>query len=143
MDREGILRLIRMLKASRATELEVAQGGTRIRLVRPLVQATSAEVAAAAVAAGEVPLVVEPHGVLVPSGHVGLFRQGREPGAAPLVKVGQKVRKGQALGVVESLRRPVMIEAPVDGEVLEVLQEDGGRVEYGTPLFRLLPASSE
>jgi acetyl-CoA carboxylase biotin carboxyl carrier protein len=74
---------------------------------------------------------------------VGLFRQGREPGAGPLVKVGQKVRKGQALGVVESLRRPVMIEAPVDGEVLEVLQEDGGRVEYGTPLFRLLPASSE
>ena len=143
MDREGILRLIRMLKASRATELEVAEAGSRVRLVRPSAQVTPPVDASASVGVGEAPLVVEPHGVLVPSGHVGLFRQGREPGAAPAGQGRAEVRKGQALGVVESLRRPVMIEAPVDGELLEVLQEDGGRVEYGTPLFRLLPASVE
>jgi acetyl-CoA carboxylase biotin carboxyl carrier protein len=144
MDREGILRLIRRLKASTATELEVRDGKARVRLVRPLTPAAAPLEAAApvAAAAGAAP-AVETHGVLVPSGHVGLFRQGREPGAAPLVTVGQKVRKGQALGVVESLRRPVVIESSVDGELLDILVEDGARVEYGTPLFRLLPSSSD
>jgi acetyl-CoA carboxylase biotin carboxyl carrier protein len=140
MDREGILRLIRMLKASRATELEVRQGASRVRLVRPSAPAAAAAQPAAPPTHAE---ALALHGVLVPSGHVGLFRRRREPGAGPLVEVGQKVTRGQPLGVVESLRRPVVIESPVDGEVLGILAEDGERVEYGTPLFRLLPASPE
>jgi acetyl-CoA carboxylase biotin carboxyl carrier protein len=150
MDRDRILALIGKLKASGATELEVVDGGVRVRVVRPAppTRPSGASGRATVESAAEAgvlgcPEPEPPHGVLVVSHVVGFFRRGREPGAEPLAEAGQTVRKGQPLGYVEALRRAVAIEAPVDGEVIEFLAEDGARVEYATPLVRLHPAGSE
>lgn len=137
MDREKILRLVRMLKASQASDLEVERDGLRVAITRQLAE-ERAEAPAAEEGEGR-PRAVEAmvEGVLVNSHVVGFFRRGREPGAEPLAEPGQRVPAGKPLCAVEALSRWVLVDAPVDCEVVEFLLEDGERTEYGTPLARL------
>lgn len=154
MDRERVLALLRKLKASRATELEVSDGDLRVRIVRAAPAAAPLPVAQMAAEAGAAPVVAPvpagapvgsdaDHHVLVVSHVVGFFRRSREAGGKPLAEPGQSVSKGQPLAVVEALRRAVVIDAPVDGELIEFLAEDGARVEYGSPVARLEPTDTE
>lgn len=144
MDRERILGLLAKLKQSRATEIEVRDGDFHVRIVRAAPAGeSSAGAALAPAAASEAGTAHEHHGVLIVSHVVGFFRRSRQPGDPPLAEVGQQVAKGQPIAVVEALRQAVAIEAPVDGTVLEFLADDGMRVEYATPLARLLPAETE
>jgi biotin carboxyl carrier protein len=147
MDRDRILRLLAQLRQSRATELEVREGDFRVRLVRAAAGERHSPAEGAGVTEAGAPQEAVPagahHGVLVVSHVVGFFRRAREPGGQPLAEVGQQVTKGQPIAVVEALRQAVAIEAPVDGTVLEFLADDGMRVEYATPLARLLPADAE
>lgn len=145
MDRERILGLLAKLKQSRATEIEVRDGDFRVRIVRrpPAAEGGGMAVLAPAADASEAASAPAHHGVLVVSHVVGFFRRSRQPGDPPLAEVGQQVAKGQPIAVVEALRQTVVVEAPVDGTVLEFLADDGLRVEYATPLARLLPANAD
>jgi acetyl-CoA carboxylase biotin carboxyl carrier protein len=78
----------------------------------------------------------EPELLTVKSTAVGLFRN-----AEPALQIGDRVKVGQVVGVVESLKVPNEIGALAHGEVVEILVEDGQGVEYGQPLVVLRPAS--
>jgi len=74
-------------------------------------------------------------GLTINSPMVGTFYQAPSPGAAPFVKVGDTVNKGQAVGIVEAMKIMNEIEAELDCTILEILVEDGQPVEFDTPLF--------
>ncbi len=68
---------------------------------------------------------------------VGTFYSKPSPDKEEFVKVGDKVKKGQVVCIIEAMKLMNEIEAEVDGEVVEVCLNDGDAVEYGKPLFKL------
>ncbi|MBM0239936.1 acetyl-CoA carboxylase biotin carboxyl carrier protein [Micromonospora sp. ATA32] len=78
--------------------------------------------------------------VTVRSPMVGTFYRAPEPGAAPFVAVGDLVRPGQVVGIVEAMKLMNEVTADRAGRVAEVLVDDGKPVEYDQPLVRLEPA---
>ena len=78
-------------------------------------------------------------GVLVSSPFVGTFYRAPSPDSPPFVEVGAKVKKGQTLCIVEAMKLMNEIESEVDGTVAEILVQNATPVEFGEPLFRVLP----
>jgi acetyl-CoA carboxylase biotin carboxyl carrier protein len=76
-------------------------------------------------------------GELITSPMVGTFYQAPSPDSPPYVKVGDKVKKGQTLCIIEAMKIMNELEAEFDCEILEVLVEDGQPVEFDTPLFKV------
>lgn len=141
LDRDAVRRVIGLLKQSAAEELAIQDGETYVRAKR-----TGGGTAAPAEAGPETeaepgaePVVVqpEPHLHTVKAGLVGLFHRGRGPDTEPLVAVGDRVTEGQVIGTIEALRKLTDVVCDAEGELVEVLQEDGQPVEYGQPLFSL------
>ncbi|MEH1015202.1 biotin/lipoyl-containing protein [Micromonospora sp. CPCC 206060] len=81
-------------------------------------------------------------GITVPAPMVGTFYRAAEPGGKPFVEVGEQIRPGQVIGIVEAMKLMNQIAADQTGTVLELLVADGEPVEFGQPLLRLLPASN-
>ena len=77
----------------------------------------------------------EPSGNVVKSPLVGTFYAAPSEDAAPFVKIGDKVKKGQVLAIVEAMKLMNDIESDFDGEIAEIYVENGQPVEYGQPLF--------
>lgn len=76
-------------------------------------------------------------GKIITSPMVGTFYMKPSPNADPYVKVGQKVKKGDVLCIIEAMKLMNEIEAEFDGTIKEILVKDGESVEYGKPLFEL------
>jgi acetyl-CoA carboxylase biotin carboxyl carrier protein len=93
--------------------------------------ASSAAAAAAAQAAEEVDLGI------VKSPIVGTFFRSSEPGAPPFVEVGDTVKKGQVLCIIEAMKLMNEIDSELDGEVVKVYVENGQPVQYGERLFAI------
>jgi len=79
----------------------------------------------------------EVEGELISSPMVGTFYQAPSPDSPPFVRVGDKVRKGDTLCIIEAMKIFNELEAEFDCEILEILVEDGQPVEFDTPLFRV------
>ena len=79
---------------------------------------------------------VEPGAVLT-SPFVGTFYRAPSPEAPPFAEVGQAVRKGQVVCIVEAMKLMNEIESEFDGKILEILVKNAEHVEYGQPLFRI------
>ena len=77
--------------------------------------------------------------VYITSPFVGTFYRTPSPEAPSFVEVGQRVRKGQVLCIIEAMKLMNEIEAEVDGSIVAVLAENGQPVEYGEPLFQIRP----
>lgn len=142
VDRERIVELLEIFKASEAGEFALQEGDRTYRFVRAVAAAAPEAVATAdavpvAAAAAPAP-ATEP--VIVTARVVGLFYRGKQPGQDPLVHVGDTVTEGQTLGMVEVLRKPTIIVSPVAGEVVEISHEEGHGVQYGDPLFVIRPS---
>lgn len=75
--------------------------------------------------------------VLAPT--VGTFYRSPEPGAQPFVEVGDSVRPGQQVAILEAMKLMLPVEVETDGVVIEILKRDAAAVEYGEPLFLLEP----
>jgi acetyl-CoA carboxylase biotin carboxyl carrier protein len=88
---------------------------------------------AAPPAAPAAPPVVEGH--MVKSPMVGTFYRSSSPGATPFVEVGQTVKEGQTLCIIEAMKLLNEIESDKAGVIKEILVENGQPVEYGQPLF--------
>lgn len=144
--------LAKILRQHDLSEVEVETEEARIRVSRsgsggPVVAVAPApqpQVAAPA-APGEskgngVSDAVDDSLVTINSPFVGTFYQAPSPGAAPFAKSGQAVTKGHTLCIVEAMKLMNEIEAEMDCTVVEVLAKDAETVEYGQPLFRVLPA---
>ncbi|MCZ8063963.1 acetyl-CoA carboxylase biotin carboxyl carrier protein [Silanimonas sp.] len=162
MDLRKIKALIDLLEKSNLTEIEIKEGEESVRLSRasraaPMptyVQAAPAEhapapapVAHAAPAAGKAPAAEhasESHGKPgkdVPDGHtirspmVGTFYASPNPDAPSFVKVGQTVKAGDTLGIIEAMKMFNPIEADVSGTVRAILVKSGQPIEFDEPMF--------
>ena len=78
--------------------------------------------------------------MIVKSPIVGTFYRSSEPGAKPFVDVGQHVRIGQVLCIIEAMKLMNEINAESEGEVVKVFVENGQPVQYGERLFAIRPA---
>ena len=150
MDLRKIKKLIDLLEESNLAELEIKEGEEVVRLSRvpkgnavmaapaPVAAAPAPVAAAAPVAA---PAEAAPAADALPAGHVvkapmvGTFYASSSPGAAPFVKVGQQVKAGETLGVIEAMKMFNQIEADVAGTVQAILVENGQPVEFDEPMF--------
>ncbi len=101
--------------------------------------AVSANGDGASQAGAEVP--VDPH-VLVKSPMVGTFRRSVSKNRPPMIMLGNHIKPGDPLAVVECMKIPTDVVSYCAGEVKEILVEDGQPVEYGQPLFSILPVAS-
>jgi acetyl-CoA carboxylase biotin carboxyl carrier protein len=149
MDIRKIKKLIEMLEESDLAEIEVQEGEESVRISRhgkhaPAMIAPAhfsspppATPAPAAPAAGALPEVSEaqPGGHVITSPIVGSFYRAPSPGAPPFVEVGQKVKAGETLCIIEAMKMLNQIESDKDGVVAAILVENGQPVEYGQPLF--------
>src|SRR5579859_2931928 len=148
MDLRKIKKLIDLLEESNLAELEIKEGEEVVRLSRVPkggVAVAAAPVAVAAPVAAPVAAapVVEaaPAVPALPAGHVvkapmvGTFYASSSPGAAAFVKVGQQVKAGETLGIIEAMKMFNQIEADVAGTVQAILVENGQPVEFDQPMF--------
>ncbi|WP_321336995.1 acetyl-CoA carboxylase biotin carboxyl carrier protein [Breoghania sp.] len=142
IDHDLIRQLATLLDETNLTEIEVEQDSLRIRVARQIsvqapVSAPAPALAAAPAPAGESATPVDPANRpgVVPSPMVGTAYHSPEPGARPFVDVGQTVRAGQTVMIVEAMKTMNQIAAPKAGTVKEILVEDGQPVEFGEPLL--------
>ncbi len=149
MDLRKIKKLIDLLEESNLAELEIKEGEEVVRLSRvpkgtapAAAPATTVPVASAPVAATPAAAAPEaPAAEALPAGHVvkapmvGTFYASATPGAPPFVKVGQQVKAGETLGVIEAMKMFNQIEAEVAGTVQAILVENGQPLEFDEPMF--------
>jgi acetyl-CoA carboxylase biotin carboxyl carrier protein len=155
MDLRKVKKLIELLEESNLSELEIKEGEEVVRLSRfptggaiapqmiaapapMMIAPTAAPAASAAPAAAPMPTTTEPGlpaGTVVRSPMVGTFYAASSPGAEPFVKVGQQVKVGDPLGVIEAMKMFNQIEAEVAGTVVAIVADNGQAVEFDEPLF--------
>lgn len=143
MDIRKIKKLIEILEESGIAELEIKEGEEAIRISRYSAAPTSVAYAPAPVAlqqpvanVGTAPPVEEIlSGHIVKSPMVGTYYRSASPGAKSFVEVGQSVKQGDTLCIIEAMKILNQIEADKDGTVTKILVENAEPVEYGQPLF--------
>ena len=146
IDTAYIERLAELLQRTGLTEIEVCQGETRIRVAKqhpPAVEYTvppPASVAHAALApapAAPAPTAEAAHPGTITSPMVGTVYLAAEPSAPAFVSVGDTVKEGQTLLIIEAMKVMNAIRAPRAGRVLRIFVENSAPVEYGEPLLVL------
>ncbi|WP_018184416.1 acetyl-CoA carboxylase biotin carboxyl carrier protein [Kaistia granuli] len=143
IDQDLIRQLALLLTETDLTEIEVEHEDLRIRVARTVTAAPAAyHVAAPAAPVAPVAATVAPsevnlasHPGIVPSPMVGTAYRSAEPGAKTFVEIGDAVREGQTLLIVEAMKTMNQIPAPRSGVVKAIMVEDGQPVEYGEPLL--------
>ena len=155
MEFENLLTLIKTVSDSELTDFDYEENGTRIRLkkkketvvvsgtssnvpvmglqtVQPLGQITESEAKMEKdIADGE------PEGMLIKSPLVGTFYAAPAEDADPFVSVGDQVKKGQTLAIVEAMKLMNEIAAETDGEIVDICVQNGEIVEFGQTMFKI------
>lgn len=143
IDQDLIRQLALLLTETDLTEIEVEHENLRIRVARTItaapasyqVAAPVAPVAAAAAPAAPAEVSLAGHPGIVPSPMVGTAYRSPEPGSKTFIEIGDTVREGQTLLIVEAMKTMNQIPAPRSGVVKAIMVEDGQPVEYGEPLL--------
>ena len=149
MDLRKLKTLIDLVSESNVSELEITEADGKVRIVKagaaPVVMMQAAPQAAPVAAAAAAPAAVEAAPVVaapaVETGHivtspmVGTFYRASSPGAKSFAEVGDVVKEGQAVCIIEAMKILNEIEADKDGTITKILVENGQPVEYGQPLF--------
>ncbi|MCS6762908.1 MAG: acetyl-CoA carboxylase biotin carboxyl carrier protein [Candidatus Protistobacter heckmanni] len=138
MDLRKLKTLIDLVAESDISELEVTEGEGKVRIVKsaPTQMIAAAPMAAAPAAApAESAAPAAQAGHVVKSPMVGTFYRAASPGAAPFVNVGDTVKEGQVLCIIEAMKLLNEIEADKAGVIKEIPAENGQAVEYGQSLF--------
>ncbi|GIZ12974.1 acetyl-CoA carboxylase biotin carboxyl carrier protein [Pseudomonas sp. NCCP-436] len=153
MDIRKVKKLIELLEESGIDELEIKEGEESVRISRHSKQAASyapqpvfaapqapapAAAAAAAPAAEAAPAAPKLNGTVVRSPMVGTFYRAASPSSPSFVEVGQSVKKGDVLCIVEAMKMMNHIEAEASGVIESILVENGQPVEYDQPLFTIV-----
>jgi acetyl-CoA carboxylase biotin carboxyl carrier protein len=138
IDHDLIRELAELLTETNLSEIEIEKADLRVRVARGGVERPTYTVPADArpspAAAGPAPEPAKAVGA-VPSPMVGTAYRGADPNAKPYVEVGQAVREGQTMLIIEAMKTMNQIPAPRAGTVTEILFEDGQPVEFGEPLL--------
>lgn len=144
IDPELVREMAQLINETDLTEIEVQKGDLRIRVARTITATVMAPVAAApAVAPAPAAAVAAPveakaaaaHPGTVTSPMVGTAYRRPSPEAKPFIEVGQEVKAGERVLLVEAMKTFNDIVAPRAGKVVAILVEDGQPVEYGEPLL--------
>ncbi|TIP00411.1 MAG: acetyl-CoA carboxylase biotin carboxyl carrier protein [Mesorhizobium sp.] len=147
VDQQLIRDLAGILNDTNLTEIEVELGDLKVRVSRqsqavhavaaplPAIAAPVAAAAQPAAAAAAAP--ADPSKNAVPSPMVGTAYLAPSPDAKPFVEIGQKVKEGQTLLIIEAMKTMNQIPSPRAGTVTAILIEDAQPVEYGMPLVVL------
>ena len=158
MDLDEIKQVLEMMREHDLAEFELERDGVKLRLrknmgqqwngaVQPLPQVTFAPPTAMPGASND---GATPTPVLTPANEdidlaivkspiVGTFFRQSEPGAKPFAEVGQTVKKGHVLCIIEAMKLMNEINADIDGEIVKVYVENGQAVQYGERLFAIKP----
>jgi len=155
MDLRKLKKLIDLVEESGIAELEITEGEEKVKIVRggpggrevvvlsPPAQGASPPAVQAAVAVAPIPAPVPEEKAPVPEGHivkapmVGTFYRSGSPGAKPFVEVGDAVKAGQPICIIEAMKLMNEIEADKDGVIKAIMVENGQPVEYGEPLMMI------
>lgn len=151
MDLRKLKTLIDLVQNSGISELEISEGEEKIRIAKHLAAVPSTTMVSmpmaapapmpmmgAAPAPGAAPVEsapAEPEGHQVKAPMVGTFYRSGSPGAPAFVEVGQAVKKGETLCIIEAMKLMNEIESDADGVVKAILVENGQPVEFDQPLF--------
>jgi len=149
MDLRKLKTLIDLVQNSGISELEITEGEEKIRIARHFTAAQgiaptragdpgpeySAAVAALAPLAGAEAAVVQVEGHVVKAPMVGTFYRSSGPDAAVFVEVGQAVKAGDTLCIIEAMKLMNEIEADISGVIKAIQVENGQAVEFGQPMF--------
>ncbi|MDD4080777.1 MAG: acetyl-CoA carboxylase biotin carboxyl carrier protein subunit [Eubacteriales bacterium] len=143
MNLEQLKEIIRLFEESSLTALDIQAEGERFRLRRDPAWKTqpSALQADSASAQPQAPPAVEGPDfnriIEVKSPVVGIFYEAPEPGGNPFVQVGDQVRKGDVLCLIEVMKQVTEVTAPQDGQVADICMANGSVVEFGQTLIKL------
>ena len=158
MDFDEIKQILDMMREHELAEFELERDNFKLRLKKqssghwvstvPLQEpghaAAPMRAASSAPGAGGAPVLTPGEDLLelavVKSPIVGTFYRASEPAAKPYAEVGDVVKKGQVLCIIEAMKLMNEINAEVDGEVIKVYVENGQPVQYGERLFAIKPA---
>lgn len=149
MDLRKLKTLIDLVSDSNVSELEITEAEGKVRIVKgggavvqgyapAPVYAAPVAAAAPATAPAAAPVAAEP---VVDAGHtvkspmVGTFYRSSAPGAKPFVEVGDSIKVGETICIIEAMKILNEIEADKSGTVTKILSDNGQAVEYGQPLF--------
>ncbi|MBN9471825.1 MULTISPECIES: acetyl-CoA carboxylase biotin carboxyl carrier protein [unclassified Bosea (in: a-proteobacteria)] len=144
IDPELVREMAQLINETDLTEIEVQKGDLRIRVARTITATVMAPVASAPVmAAAPAPVAAAPleakaaaaHPGTVNSPMVGTAYRRPSPDAKPFIEIGQEVKAGERVLLVEAMKTFNDIVAPRAGKVIAILVEDGQPVEYGEPLL--------
>jgi acetyl-CoA carboxylase biotin carboxyl carrier protein len=141
-DYEQVVRtLATLIDETGVTEIEIEQGGLRVRVARQHATVVAAAPGIAMPMPGPTPLagtgIADPaqHPGVVTSPMVGTAYRAAEPGGKPFVEVGSVVEAGAPLLIIEAMKTMNQIPAPRAGTVVQILFEDAQPVEFGEPLL--------
>ena len=156
MNVDEIRQIIEMMREHDLLEFELEQGDVKLRLRKggAVTPGVASQVPVAAPPIAAVPPAPSPEAVpaftppseeidlvIVKSPIVGTFYRASEPGAKPFVEIGQQVRIGQVLCIIEAMKLMNEIDSEYDGEVTSIYVENGQAVQYGERLFAIKPSS--
>jgi acetyl-CoA carboxylase biotin carboxyl carrier protein len=142
MDLRKLKTLIDLVSESNVSELEITEAEGKVRIVKgggavamPVMQTAVATPAVAAAPAETPAVAAAPAGHTVKSPMVGTFYRSSSPGAKAFVEVGDTIKQGDTICIVEAMKILNEIEADKTGTVTQILVDNGQAVEYGQPLF--------
>jgi acetyl-CoA carboxylase biotin carboxyl carrier protein len=156
MDLRKLKTLIDLVSESNISELEITEADGKVRIVKsdpagaphpmampaatmaaaaPVAAQVAAPVAAAAAAQPAAEAPAAPVGHAVKSPMVGTFYRSASPGAKAFVEVGDQIKEGEPICIIEAMKIMNEIEADKTGKVTKILVENGQAVEFGQPLF--------
>lgn len=151
MNLEEIKQLIDLANESGVAEIEVQRGENRVRIRRAVVGVQDYVVSGGSGASALVPPPNEPAAIAaeklaadanlitVKSPIVGTYYESSSPGSAPFVSIGDSVKPGQVLCIIESMKLMNEIECEHSGIIVSVFMENAQPVEYGEPLMAIRP----
>ena len=145
MDIRKIKKLIELLEESGIAEIEIKEGEEAVRISRmptgnALVHAVpqipqAVPAAPPAAAAAEVAAKPRPNEHVITAPMVGTFYAAQTPGAKPFVDIGDEIKVGQVLCIIEAMKMMNQIEADRAGRITSIMARNGDPVEFGQPLF--------
>ena len=130
IDKKIIEELVEYLKEFNLTEIEYGEGTTKVKVSRAMNNSSiiSAEV-------NKKKTIIESNGTNVTSPIVGTAYLAPEPGAKKFVEIGQKVKKGQTIMIIEAMKTMNHVPSTENGTVSKIFVKDGEPVEFGQPLI--------
>jgi acetyl-CoA carboxylase biotin carboxyl carrier protein len=146
MDLRKLKTLIDLVQNSGISELEISEGEEKIRIAKHTIAApttvmmgtsmSAPVMAAPALAAiSDITPPAEPEGHQVKAPMVGTFYRSGSPGSSSFAELGQTVKQGDTLCIIEAMKLMNEIESDASGTIKAILVENGQPVEYGQPLF--------